>query len=150
MTLYMETTKKSAESTAHEISILLGQSGASAIQTEFVDRKIVALSFRIDIDGQHIPFRLPVRVEPIFQYLKRKRRRTSIESDRAQAERIAWRQIYYWIKAQLALVETGMVKPAEVFLPYIQTGINETLYQRLEAGQFKEFLALTDNAGVGE
>lgn len=55
----------------------------------------------------------------------------------AQAKRIAWRQILRWVEAQMAFVETGMVKMEEVFMPYIQVGIDETLFDRLEGQGFR-------------
>jgi len=142
MTLYMETTRIPAEKTAQEVSFLLGQAGAGAIQMEFRDKKIYGLCFLIQIQGKPVPFRLPVRTAAVFEYLNRKRSirtRTKLAGqDLEQAERVAWRQILKWIQAQLALIETGMVSLPEVFLPYLQTNINETLYERLEASKFKE------------
>ena len=142
MTLFMETTTIDADQTAAEIQTLLGKAGAAAIQTEYEDGEVTALSFLIEIRGNKVKFRLPVRVEPIFEYFQRKRKtrhRQTMgkDTDTAKAKRVAWRQIYRWILAQLALIETGMVTAQEVFLPYIQTGIDETLYQRMEAGAFK-------------
>ena len=141
MTLYMETTTIAAEKTAREITELLAQAGASAVQTEYKERKIIAMSFMYEVKGEKIPFRLPVRSDSLFIYFQNKRdswkRRARAEKDREQADRVAWRQIYRWIQAQLALLDTGMVEMPEIFLPYIQTGVDETLYQRLEAGNFK-------------
>ena len=54
-----------------------------------------------------------------------------------QAKRIAWRQILRWVEAQLALVETGMVKIQEVFIPYMLMDKGKTLYEKLEETQFK-------------
>ncbi len=151
MALYMETTTKEAESTAAEIQTLLGKAGASAIQTDYDAGEVIALSFLIDIRGNKVPFRLPIRTEPVFDYLQRKRspryRGKNEERDTAQAKRVAWRQIYRWILAQLALIETGMVTVQEVFLPYVQTGIDETLYQRLEASGFKQLPAPSEKEG---
>ncbi len=142
MTLHMETTKIAPEKTAQEIGAMLAKAGVVAVHTEYKDKKIVALSFSIDINGSVVPFRLPVRTEKLFDYFQARRdrynRSDAAERDRAQAERVGWRQIYRWIQAQLALVDTGMVKAEEVFLPYVQTGIDETLFQRLDAGGFKQ------------
>lgn len=51
------------------------------------------------------------------------------KSDEDKARRVAWRQIYRWVQAQLALVDTEMVKVEEVFFPYIQTKNGHTLYE---------------------
>ncbi len=152
MTLHMETTKVSAEKTASDIMSLLVKAGVSAVHTEYKDKKVVALSFSVEIntdvdyhDTHTVPFRLPVRTEPLFLYFQNRRdsynRADHVEWDRAKAERVAWRQIYRWIQAQLALIETDMVKFEEVFLPYVQTGIDETLFQKLEAKGFKQITA---------
>src|SRR6266478_5746936 len=37
-----------------------------------------------------------------------------------QAYRVAWRNILDWVQAQMALLEIGMAKIEEVFLPYMQ------------------------------
>lgn len=141
MTLYMETTKIPAEKTAQEIVHLLSQAGASSVLTEYKDKKIAGLAFRIVVKGNQIPFLLPVKIEPVWKQLQQNRapmnRAKNAERDREQAERVAWRQILKWIQAQLALIETDMVSVAEVFLPYAQVGPSETLYQRLESKGFQ-------------
>ena len=149
MTLFMETTTIDADRTAAEIQTLLGKAGVAAIQTDYEGGEVTALSFRIEIRGNKVPFRLPVRAEPIFEYFQAKRKsphrkEMGKDADAVKAKRVAWRQIYRWILAQLALIETGMVTAQEVFLPYIQVGIDETLYQRMEAGDFKMLPPPTD------
>jgi hypothetical protein len=137
MSLYMESTKISAERTAHEISNILIQAGASAIRHDVKEKKICGLSFTLEIKGDQVPFTLPVRIEPIFRYLQKRisprNRDRNKPAQLLQAERVAWRQLLRWIQAQVALIDTGMVKADEVFLPYIQTGVNETLYERLSS-----------------
>ena len=46
-----------------------------------------------------------------------------------QAKRVAWRIVKDWVEAQLAIIETQMVKPEQVFLPYAITQTGETLYE---------------------
>lgn len=141
MSLYMETTKIPIEKTAQEIATLLAQAGATAVLTEYdKDRKIKALCFKLEVKGSQVPFMLPARVTPVFQYFQKKtapRNRDRMQkAHMEQAERVAWRQLYRWIEAQLAMIDTGMVEAAEVFYPYIQVGPNQTMYQRaLETGK---------------
>ena len=139
MSMYMETTKISAERTAQEISGCLIQSGASAIRQDLKEKRIVGLSFTLEVNGESVPFSLPVRVEPVFVRLQKKlsprNRAKNAQSQLQQAERVAWRQLLRWIQAQVALIDTGMVDPQEVFMPYIQTGANQTLYEKLASGQ---------------
>lgn len=143
MSLYMETTKKEARTTVAEIQSLLGGSRAvRACHTEFDEEgEVASLGFVINVRGNDVPFRLPARFEPVFEHLQLKRspqnraKPESIERDRDQAVRVAWRQILRWVQAQLALVECGMVDMAEVFLPYALVQDNETtLYDRFIEG----------------
>ena len=142
MGLFMESTEISAERTAQEISTLLIQSGATAIMQDLKDKKISGLSFRLEIKGEQVPFSLPVRTEPILKYLQKRLNPRNREKAKPrqllQAERVAWRQLLRWIQAQIALIDTGMVDPQEVFMPYIQTGVHETLYQKLSAGPMNQ------------
>lgn len=136
MSLFMETTKISAEKTAMEIQGYLIQAGASRILTEYdKSKKLTGLCFQLPVKGIDVPFSLPARIEPVFKYLQRKRspmtRMRKEQDDRMQAERVAWRQLLRWIQAQLAMIDTGMVAAEEVFLPYVQTAPGETLYERL-------------------
>lgn len=137
-TLFMETTQIEASQTVGEIQRLLGNHGASAVLIEYDNGEIVAVSFKIRINSQDIPFRLPCRWQAILKKLQsRRKRRPYKRNDEAQACRIAWRQILRWIEAQLALVDTEMVQIQEVFMPYLQLNTGQTLYEKLEETKFK-------------
>lgn len=139
-TIYMETTKIDPSATVADITRVLGLYGASSIRVDYENKEVTSVSFMIEVQGQEWPFRLPCRWNGIFDHLQRKRktnRRKREGEDQLQAKRVAWRQILRWIEAQFALVDTGMVEVQEVFLPYIQTGINETLYDRVRDGGLK-------------
>lgn len=60
--------------------------------------------------------------------------------DREQARRVAWRQLYRWVQAQVALIQTGMVKTQEVFMPYLRTSTGQTVYELAEQRGFKLML----------
>ncbi len=136
--LFMETTKIEACQTVGEIQSILGRYGASAILTEYDNNEVTSVSFKIKLNSNYIPFRLPCRWQPILEKLKSRRKRKSYKrSIEAQAKRVAWRQILRWIEAQLALVDTEMVQIQEVFMPYLQMNTGETLYEKLNQTQFK-------------
>jgi hypothetical protein len=63
-----------------------------------------------------------------------------------KARRIAWRQVLRWVEAQLALIETGMVKTQEVFLPYAMVGQNGKRRTMFEVLEEKQFLAISGPA----
>lgn len=60
---------------------------------------------------------------------------------REQAARVAWRILKDWIFAQIAIVQAEQADMAEVFLPYAQNDLGETLYDRIKGSGF---LQLTD------
>src|SRR6266516_2976611 len=53
-----------------------------------------------------------------------------------QAYRVAWRNILDWVLAQMALLEIGMAKMEEVFLPYMQDRDGVTFFERMEERGF--------------
>lgn len=151
MSLYMETTQIAASRTAAEIQQHLVEAGARRILMEYdKERKLVGLSFMLEIRGRDVPFTLPARSEPVFKALMRQaspKTRHRREADiREQSERVAWRQLLRWIQAQLAMIDTGMVEAGEVFMPYIQVAPGETFWTRAIAGGQ---LALPETTGEG-
>lgn len=142
-TLFMETTDISVQRTVNEIQTILGQYGVTGVMTLFEKGEISAVCFQVMYLDRTIPFRLPCRWEQVYQYLLKRRKNMlhdsqRIEALKQQAKKVAWRQILRWIEAQMALVETNMVKVHEVFLPYIQTSMDgETLFDRLENTKYK-------------
>jgi len=140
--IFMETTKISTDQTVSQIQRILGFYKASAILIEYENSEVSSISFKIKIEKAEIPFRLPCRWKVIYDFMCRKHKRIrDYNCVEEQSKRVAWRQILRWIEAQMAIVETGMVKVEEVFLPYMQVGINETLFEKIQAGKFK---ALTE------
>lgn len=128
------------QKTLSEIEAILQVHGVSAIAKEYESGRIRSLAFKHD----GVPFQLPARVENLYQYLLKTRQETPryrysvlTQEQRAkifaQAERCAWRNVMACVKAQLALVEIGMVTVTEVFLPYMLTDGQETLYQQMVA-----------------
>lgn len=117
------TTIVPAEQTIGEIQKMLSDYGVSAMMTEYDGRQVSAVSFKMNVDGKTMAFRLPCnwrQVRAVFDkqritkgYLKHADR----DLDN-QAIRTAWRIIQDWIEAQLALVEVNMVTIPQVFLPY--------------------------------
>lgn len=138
---FMETTKISPEQTVGEIQQVLCRYGANAIQLEYENGGIKAVKFIVEVEGQKVPFLLPCRWKEVHTALinrKTKPRESREEEYILQAKRIAWRQIYRWIEAQLALVETNMVRIEEVFMPYLVVNRKgETLYEQISTNGFK-------------
>lgn len=97
------------------------------------DGKITGLGFGIEINGQVFMVKMPARVENVAALLKKQR----VYRSEDQAYQTAWANIRDWIDAQLALVETQMVKIEEVFLPYFVSAGGKTLFEHMESDGFK-------------
>lgn len=137
----METTRVAAERTVSEIQSVLAKYGASSILLEFDKMKVSAVSFQYAVDDKSIPFRLPCRWQAMMAVLQQSGKRPRYDDTyEGWARRVAWRQILRWVEAQMALVETNMVKVQEVFFPYIQTRSGQTLFELHET---KGLLALS-------
>jgi hypothetical protein len=142
MTLFMETTTIHEARTVADIQTLLARRGATAVLIDYEAGAVVAMSFKLRVDGADVPFRLPCRWPAVDRLLRRKHKRPKGgDTWEAWARRVAWRQILRWVEAQLALIETGMVKTEEVFMPYAVTAGGKTMYEVLAA---QKFLALPD------
>lgn len=133
MTLFMETTRIAPERTVAEIQQILSKYGANQVLLEYEKLKVSAVSFRYMVGDQPIPFRLPCRWQALETTLRQSGKRPRYDDTFENwARRIAWRQILRWVEAQMALVETNMVKVQEVFFPYIQTKTGQTIYELQE------------------
>lgn len=150
--IYLQHTTVSAERSAQEIIREISCRDATKIQQEFRDGVLIGLAFLITIPGgRQLPIELPARMEPMKKVLYRnlgpRQRQKMSEEDMADAAaRIVWRQLAAWVKAQMALVDLEMVRPEEVFLPYIQVAPGKTLYNMVAAGNF-EMKALKGKEG---
>lgn len=141
MPLLKYTTTINALKTVGEIQGILVAHGASSILIDYDDDgSAAALAFKIPTAHGDIGFRLPINANAVLQILYQQRvisTRNRYDKDCAvkhkeQAGRIAWRILKDWVAAQAAIIETGMVKTEEVFLPYMIAGDGKTLYQALE------------------
>lgn len=139
--LFMETTMINPAKTVSEIQTILGSYGANAILINYEGGEVSAISFKISVNNQDVPFLLPCRWKFIFKALTGRDyenvKPENWQKSIPQAKRVAWRQILRWVQAQLALTETNMVSIQEVFLPYMQSRTGKTLYELVQNNNFK-------------
>ncbi|HUX54282.1 MAG TPA: hypothetical protein VMV56_07705 [Williamwhitmania sp.] len=136
----MESTQKEPEETIQEIMILLRDYKVRDVLTNYNDSgNISAVSFRVIVNDQLVPFKLPANHIPLWNLAKNKKTKYIRTED--QARRVAWRQVYKWIQSQLAMIDIGMVKFEQVFMPYILIKHDQTIYDHfIEQGNFSKLL----------
>ncbi len=123
------TTKVAANRSIQEIQEALVTHGAVGFMLEYEQGtgRIKALKFLLELDGQKMPFQMPIEWRAFQNVLKQQR--VSRWDDEDYCYRVAWRVIRDWIMAQLALYETKMVTIPQIFLPYATDRNGKTLYQ---------------------
>lgn len=139
--LFTYTTSIEPQNTINEIQEILSKHGAKSIMTNYTDNgKIESLSFAIEVDGKPRGIRLPCDPVPVLKVLERQYREGKIQRgyvEEHQALRVAWRIVHYWIKAQMAILETQMVKMEQIFLPYMIMRTGKTLFEDMVKTGFK-------------
>lgn len=119
--------------TAGEIQTILAKHGAKAIMTEYSPSgKITGLSFLVTTPTGERGIKLPVKIEAVLQILKNQSRSGKIPAkynNEDQANRVAWRILKDWIEAQMAILDTEMVKIDQVFLPFMTNREGKTVYE---------------------
>jgi len=135
MAILNYTTSISTEKTASEIQKKLAIAGAKAILVDYDDDGIMcAMSFRID----ELYFRLPLNIEGVYQAMKKDRKVPKRLRTYEQSAKVAWRIIKDWIEAQIAIIEAGQAELNQVFLPYAQNKLGQTLYEVVRDNGFKQ------------
>lgn len=152
--VYLGRTKMDAGRSSAEIQHLLVTSGARQIAIDYgPDGRVIGMRFSLEHGKTTEAYALPIRSERIFERLQAERKggKSGLRAseDRRQAERVAWRQLLLWLKAQLALMDLGMVSAGEVFFPYqlADARSGATVYQMFEKHGRKLLAASGEGSG---
>jgi hypothetical protein len=131
MPLLNYTTKVPVVRSVQEIQKALVKGGASSIMQDFNESgDLIAIAFKITLNGTDISFRLPSKTAEVFEVMKHDNTPNKLLTPE-QAQKVAWRIIKDWIEAQMAIVATNMVTLPQVFLPYAVRQDGTTLYDMI-------------------
>jgi len=129
MPLLNYTTTVEALRTVGQIQVILVAHGAKSILMNYSDDgTIESLSFVVKTPHGEIPIRLPVEANAVLKVME-KQNLAPRYANYQQAVRVAWRIVKDWVAAQMAILETEMVRMEQVFLPYIVNQDGRTLYE---------------------
>ncbi|MBA7709039.1 hypothetical protein ES703_117946 [subsurface metagenome] len=141
MALLNYTTSIEAVKTVGEIQGILAGHGAKSIKTDYSnDGQVEALSFLVLTPHGEVGIRLPIDPDAVLKVLTQQNRLGKVPKryvNRAQATRVAWRIVKDWVEAQMAILETEMVKMEQIFLPYVITQSGRTLYEAMVDSHFQ-------------
>lgn len=121
------TTSIESASTVAEIGALLAKFGASRIMTEYESGRPSGITFEVKTEVGLRTFSLPVRAEGVLKTLVRDKVQPKYRTPE-HAERVAWRIALVWLRAQLAIIDTGMASLDEIMLPWMLTARGETMH----------------------
>lgn len=126
-----------AAKTVGEIMGILVAHGAREILMNYgKDGVLLSLSFIIETPYGNMPIRLPVDAAAVLKVMERDPKIPRHQCHHAQAVRVAWRILKDWVRAQMALLETDMVRMEQIFLPYMITPDGRTLYEGMVEKKF--------------
>lgn len=153
--LFTYTTQIEASKTISEIQENLVAHGAKSVMANYTDYgTIEALSFMIITPEKKVmAIRLPCDPKPVLKVLEQQNRERKVPNNlvsEAQALRVAWRIVKYWVEAQMALLETQMVKMEQVFLPYAIVKNGMTLFENMKQDNFKLLDAKIETSTTAE
>lgn len=141
ITLFMETTKKSPEQTISEIQILLSKFGIGQMQMRFdPNGNIESVYFTIKVADKEMPYKLPANHEALMELAKKGETKYLKAGDENQARRVAWRQIYKWMEAQIAIVRTNQTTIHQALLGYMMIDKDQTIFDKLVSTKFEGYL----------
>lgn len=140
-TLKNYTTDIPASKTIMEVQDILSKSGAKGVAFEYDNSgNVDSLFFRLQIEnGKEVAFKLPTKPKAVYDVLfaGMSGEYSYGEGRRQKALNIAWRIVKEWLEVQFTLIKLNQAEAVEIFLPYMVTGENRTLYQDMKQNQFK-------------
>jgi len=129
-------TSVEALKTVGEIQGMLVAHGAKSILMSYGrDGSIESLSFTVETPYGDMPIKLPVDARAVLKVLEKQQVPPRF-ANYPQAVRVAWRIVKDWVRAQMAILETEMVKMEQIFLPYMITKNDRTFYETMVDHQF--------------
>src|SRR3990172_1151752 len=145
--LFTYTTEIEPQKTIAEIQEVLVSHGAKSVMTNYTDDgRIESLSFMIEVDGQPRGIRLPCDPVPVLKVLEGQAREGKIPrkfiGDEHQALRVSWRIVRYWVMAQMAILETQMVKTG---FKLLGGKIETTIQNQAQEGEVMELKEVEDD-----
>ena len=137
MPLANATTEVPARKTISEVVGMLVDNNCQAVTIERdANGEPVGIGFVLDTPAGSREFVLPARADNVRRTLVKQNYRAGLTTHE-HATNVAWRIVRDWLRAQLALVQSGQVEFGEVMLPFLMlrddNGRPRSLWQAFSA-----------------
>ena len=125
-----------------KIESKLAEAGATHIAKSYENNRPVGMIFQIMIGDKPMTFKLPAKVDKVYDYMINGKRRTNLKSVRdttkRQADMTAWKILAEWIEIQLSMIKLEQAEAIELFLPYAYDGrTDKTLFEKMKENNYK-------------
>jgi hypothetical protein len=127
------TTEVDAASSVGEILGALSRFGASSINVSYDASQPSSITFAILVSGVTIGYRLDANADGVLAVLERQKVQPRYRTPQ-HANRVAWRLLRDWIRAQLAIAEAGAASMPHLMLPYAVGPDGRTLSEAIDSG----------------
>lgn len=138
------TSTVAASKSVARIEEILVSIGADHINKNYKDGQLVSISFMVLVNGSSVPFKLPAKVDNVYQALKKSYKRLStpaLKNLTEQSARTAWKICCDWVEIQATLIRLEQAEFIEVFLPYVyQIEKDQTFFESLKQTNYKALL----------
>ena len=118
--------------TAHECLELLARHGARKVMLDMDDEgAAVGISFRMPTSLGLLDFTITANIEGTYRQLLASQRRGDIQprfATRQQAHKVAWRTLKDFVRAQVAIVEAGVIDFGQVMLGFVNVAPERTAW----------------------
>lgn len=138
------TSTVAASKSVSRIEEILVSIGADHINKNYKEGQLVSISFMVIVNGTSVPFKLPAKVENVYQALKKSYKRLSapaLKNLSDQSVRTAWKICCDWVEIQATLIRLEQAEFIEVFLPYVyKIETDQTFFESLKQSNYKALL----------
>ena len=111
-----------AETSITNIKRKLVAAGAKNFHEYYENGLVIEIMFTIPVDGNDRAFKLPARVNQVYNKLLNSYRSLNNEKRKtalAQANRTAWKNMHDWVDLQMTLIELGQTTITEVMFAHM-------------------------------
>lgn len=130
MAILNYTTQIDSHKTIGEIQKILAAKHANGFLINYYEGEPDSLIFTMLVKDQNVSFKLPSNWRKVLTVMNRDKKIPGRLKTNEQAKKVAWRIVKDWIEAQMALIETEMVEPFQIFLPYSVMNDGRTLFEK--------------------
>ncbi len=130
------TTSVPAMRTINQVQSKLVEHGAKAVMMNYEQGRIASLAFQVDCPAGVLSIKLPIDLKATLKVMEREGLQPRYLTE-DHAYRVSWRIVKDWLEAQMALLDTEMVRMEQIFLPYVMTKDGKTVYEVMAGMNFQ-------------